>query len=109
METPKFFQGSSYCSQLAPEKHVAGDHFIVEDLLDFSNEDAVITDAAFDSSVAGHSTDSSTVTAVDSYNSSSISGCEQNLADDIGCRGFTDGQFAGDLCVPVISPIHAII
>ncbi|XWS17699.1 hypothetical protein CRYUN_Cryun33cG0089500 [Craigia yunnanensis] len=100
MEAPELFQGSSYCSQLAPEKPAAGDHFIVEDLLDFSNEDAVITDGTFDSSVAGHSMDSSTVTAVDSCNSSSFSGCEPNLAGDIGCRGFTDGQFAGDLCVP---------
>ncbi|XWS70311.1 hypothetical protein CRYUN_Cryun03dG0037100 [Craigia yunnanensis] len=100
MEAPEFFQGSSYSSQFAPEKHAAGDHFIVEELLDFSNEDAVITDATFDSSVACHSTDSSTVTAVDSCNSSSFSGCEPNLAGDIGCRGFTDGQFAGDLYVP---------
>ncbi|KAK6273937.1 hypothetical protein POUND7_011020 [Theobroma cacao] len=101
MEAPEFYQGSSYCSQFAPEKPAAGDHFIVEDLLDFSNEDAVITDGTFDSSVAGgHSTDSSTVTAVDSCNSSSLSGCEPNFAGDMGCRGFTDGQFAGDLCVP---------
>ncbi|XVE97585.1 hypothetical protein REPUB_Repub03eG0032000 [Reevesia pubescens] len=102
MEAPEFFQGSNYCSQFPPEKPAAGgDHFIVEDLLDFSNEDAVITDAAtFDSSVAGHSTDSSTVTAVDSCNSSSFSGCEPNLAGDIGCRGLTGVQFAGDLCVP---------
>ncbi|XP_022752214.1 GATA transcription factor 9-like [Durio zibethinus] len=93
----------------APEKPATGDHFIVEDLLDFSNEDAAITDDAFDSSVAGNSTDSSTVTAVDSCNSSSFSGCEQNLAVNIGCRGFTDGQFAGDLSVPVSSPLHAIM
>ncbi|OMO86662.1 Zinc finger, GATA-type [Corchorus olitorius] len=100
MEAPEFYQGSSYCSQFAPEKPAPGDHFIVEDLLDFSNEDAVITDGNFDSSVAGHSTDSSTVTAVDSCNSSSFSGSEPNFAGDIGCRGLTDGQFAGDLCVP---------
>ncbi|KAK5814133.1 GATA transcription factor 12 -like protein [Gossypium arboreum] len=102
METPDFFQGTAYCSQLTPEKPAAGgDHFIVEDLLDFSNEDAVITDVAnFNSSVAGHSTDSSTVTAVESCNSSSFSGPETNLGGGIGCRSFTDGQFAGDLCVP---------
>lgn len=104
MEAPEFFQGTAYCSQLTPEKPTAGgDHFIVEDLLDFSNEDAVITDVAnFNSSVAGHSTDSSTVTAVESCNSSSFSGPEPNLGGAIGCRSFTDGQFAGDLCVPVI-------
>lgn len=104
MEAPEFFQGGSYCTQLAPEKPSAGsgDHFIVEDLLDFSNEDdAVVTDGALDvTSVAGNSMDSSTVTAVDSCNSSSLSGCEPNLMGDIGCRDFTDGQFAGDLCVP---------
>ncbi|XVF89163.1 hypothetical protein PTKIN_Ptkin19aG0108200 [Pterospermum kingtungense] len=111
MEAPEFFQGSSNCAQFASEKASAGgvgvgggDHFIVEDLLDFSNEDddAVITDGgAFDvSCVAGHSTDSSTVTAVDSCNSSSFSGSEPNLTADIGCRGFTDGQFTGDLSVP---------
>ncbi|XP_022756352.1 GATA transcription factor 12-like [Durio zibethinus] len=101
MEAPQFFQGSSYCSQFAPDKPAAGDRFIVEDLLDFSNEDAIITDSIFDSSVVGHSTDSSTVTAVDSCNSLSFSGCEPNFAGDIGCRGFTDGHFAGDLYVPI--------
>ncbi|XVF48543.1 hypothetical protein PTKIN_Ptkin03bG0199200 [Pterospermum kingtungense] len=103
MEAPEFYQGSSFCSQFgAPEKPAAGvDHFIVEDLLDFSNEDAVVTDATFDSSsVAGHSTDSSTVTAVDSCNSSSFSCRETKLSADFGCRGFTDSQFSGDLCVP---------
>ncbi|XVE53751.1 hypothetical protein DITRI_Ditri03aG0027900 [Diplodiscus trichospermus] len=101
MEASESFQGTSYCSQLTPEKPTSGtDHFIVEDLLDFSNDDAVITDGALDSYVAGHSTDSSTVTVTDSCNSSSFSGCEPNLAVDIGCRGFSNGQFAGDLCVP---------
>ncbi|XVF35430.1 hypothetical protein REPUB_Repub18cG0145100 [Reevesia pubescens] len=101
MEAPEFYQGSSYCSsQFVSEKPTAGDHFIVEDLLDFSNEDAVITDCAFDSSVAGHSTDSSTVTAVNNCNSTLFSGCEPNLASGIGCRGSTNAQFAGELCVP---------
>ncbi|KAL4318939.1 hypothetical protein GQ457_18G013370 [Hibiscus cannabinus] len=76
---------------LRPEKPPPpADHFIVEDLLDFSNDDVVLTD----------STDSSTVTAVESCNSSSFSCPEPNSAGDIGCRSFTDGQFAGDLCVP---------
>ncbi|XVE71014.1 hypothetical protein DITRI_Ditri10aG0115900 [Diplodiscus trichospermus] len=101
MEAPEFFQGSSYCSQLVLEKTATGDHFIVEDLLDFSNDDAVITNSTFDSSVAANSMDSSNFMVVDSYNSSSFSGCEPNLAGDIGCRGFTDhGQLGDDLCVP---------
>ncbi|KAE8680931.1 GATA transcription factor 12 [Hibiscus syriacus] len=71
----------------------APDHFIIEDLLDFSNEDVVTPDAF-------HSTGSSSVTAVDSCNSSSLSGLEPNFAGDIGGRSFTDDQFDGDLCVP---------
>lgn len=66
----EFIQESSYCG---------GDHFIVEDLLDFSNDDAVFTDGTFDSSlVLAHSTDSSTFTPVDSCNSSLFSVCEPN-------------------------------
>ncbi|KAH7574273.1 hypothetical protein ACOSQ2_008653 [Xanthoceras sorbifolium] len=102
MEAPEFFQGN-YCSQFAAEKldskTTGGDHFIVEDLLDFSHEDTVVTDAAFDN-VTGNSTDSSTVTVVDSCNSSSLSGCEPNFAGDVGCRNFADGQFSSDLCLP---------
>ncbi|GLT85447.1 hypothetical protein SLE2022_036370 [Rubroshorea leprosula] len=102
MEAPEFFLGTTgYCSQLTPEKHGSGgDHFIVDELLDFSNEDAVVNDNAVDS-VAGHSTESSTVTVGDSCNSSSFSGSEPNFGGDIGCgRSLADGQFAGDLCVP---------
>ncbi|TKY58300.1 GATA transcription factor 12 [Spatholobus suberectus] len=75
------------------------DPFIVEDLFDFPNDDAVITDATFDS-VPGNSTDSSTVTAVDSCNSSSFSGSDPNPVADIGSRNLSDGHFSGDLCVP---------
>ncbi|KAF5726186.1 GATA transcription factor 12 [Tripterygium wilfordii] len=103
METPEFFHGS-YCSQFTPEKHHSldsktsnggGEHFIVEDLLDFSNDhdDPVAPDgattSAFDT-VTTNSTDSSTLTVVDSCNSSSFSGCEPSF----------NGQFSGDLCVP---------
>ncbi|GMI81423.1 GATA transcription factor 12 [Hibiscus trionum] len=101
MDAPEFFQASSCASQFAPEKPAAAaDHFIVEDLLDFSNEDAVISEQTLDSSAAGHSTDSSTVTVVDSCNSSSFSGCEPNLVGGIGCRGFADGHSSADLYVP---------
>ncbi|XP_061350874.1 GATA transcription factor 12-like [Gastrolobium bilobum] len=100
MEAPKFFQ-SSFCPQFPSDNKSnnnasATDHFIVEDLLDFSNDDAIITDTTFDS-VPGISTDSSTVTAVDSCNSSSFS---PNLVADIGCRNISDGNLSGDLCVP---------
>lgn len=90
MEAPEFLQ-PSYCSQ--PN---GADHFIVEDLLDFAN-----IDAAFDS-LPGSSTDS-TVTLVDSCNSSSFSGSEPNFSADIaGHRNFTDANLSADLCVPVI-------
>lgn len=95
--TPEFIQESSYCG---------GDHFIVEDFLDFSNDDALFTDATFDSSLAvAHSTDSSTFTPVDSCSSSLFSVCEPS----IGCRGLNDGQFAGDLSLPVISSPCSIV
>ncbi|KAL4302518.1 hypothetical protein GQ457_10G017830 [Hibiscus cannabinus] len=92
MEAPEFFQPTTYSSQFPPEKpQPLADHFIVDDLLDFANNDVVVTDAA---------TFNSTVTAVDSCNSTLFSDPEPNLPDDIGCRSFTDVQFAGDLCVP---------
>ncbi|KAK9282138.1 hypothetical protein L1049_005050 [Liquidambar formosana] len=68
-----------------------GEHFTVEDLLDFSNEEDVMTDGFFDT-ITGNSTDSSTVTVVDSCNSS--------VSGNVGCRSFSEGQFSGDLCVP---------
>ncbi|EEF45853.1 conserved hypothetical protein [Ricinus communis] len=110
MEAPEFYnQTSGLCSQFSnQEKHHSLDSkpsdFMVEDLLDFSNEDAVITDASFDN-VTGNSTDSSTVTIVDSCNSSSFSGCEPcfNGAADVGSRNFADAHFSNDLCVPLSS------
>ncbi|KAI9191756.1 hypothetical protein LWI28_013044 [Acer negundo] len=97
MEAPELYQGNYCSSQFSAEKldskTTGGDHFVVEDLLDFSHEDDVVTDAAFDN-VTGNSTDSSTVTVVDSCNSSSLSGCEPNFAADVGCRNFAD------LCLP---------
>jgi hypothetical protein len=104
MEAPELFP------QYAPEmrhstdnKTAAGDHFIVEDLLDFSNDDddAVIADGAFDTAT-GNSIDSSTLTVVDSCNSSSFSGGDPNFVGEMGCRNFADGHFSSDLCVPVI-------
>ncbi|KAF5743234.1 GATA transcription factor 12 [Tripterygium wilfordii] len=110
MEAPEFFQGS-YCSQFTQEKHLhsldsksnGGEHFIVEDLLDFSNDDDAVapdgTTPPFET-VTGNSTDSSTITVVDTCNSSSLSGCEPSFNADIGTRNLADGQFSGDLCVP---------
>ncbi|XP_065850338.1 GATA transcription factor 12 [Euphorbia lathyris] len=99
MEAPEFYnQSATFCSQFSNDKPLSQDskpstdHFIVEDLLDFSNDnddDALINDVAFDSLT----TDSSTATtALDSCNSSSFSGCEPTFNADI--------HFSGDLCVP---------
>ena len=110
MEVPEIFMGGyiggggagvgagAGAGQFLPEKQKPGDHFIIDDLLDFSNEDAVMTDGFFDN-VAGNSTDSSIVTAVDSCNS----GSGPQFSGNVGSRSFGDSQFTGDLCVPVIS------
>ncbi|KAJ4954113.1 hypothetical protein NE237_030945 [Protea cynaroides] len=76
----------------------AGEHFTIDDLLDFSNEDCILNDGTFDS-VPGNSTESSTVTAVDSCNSS-LSGGDIHFSSNLSCRNFADAQFSGDLCVP---------
>lgn len=110
MEAPELDNQSGFCSQFANEKNQSldskpgggGDHFIVEDLLDFSNEDAVITDGSSFDTVTGNSTDSSTVSIVESCNSSSFSGSEPWYNGDSGSRNFADDQFSSDLCVPVI-------
>ncbi|KAK6125062.1 hypothetical protein DH2020_041178 [Rehmannia glutinosa] len=76
-----------------------GVHFTVDDLLDFSKADETMTDEFFDS-LAGNSGDSSTVTAVDSCNSS-VSGGEGQFNGNVSCRSFNESQFSGnELCVP---------
>ncbi|XWS11976.1 hypothetical protein CRYUN_Cryun37aG0051000 [Craigia yunnanensis] len=66
------------------------ENFTVDDLLDFSNEDAIISDGFFDN-VAGNSTDSSTVTCI-----SSVSG-----DNHFSSANFPhSSQFSGELCFP---------
>ncbi|WCJ29514.1 GATA transcription factor 12 [Euphorbia peplus] len=89
MEAPEFYNNQSSSDKPST------DHFIVEDLLDFSNDDDddVINDVAFDSVTI----DSSTVTPLDSCNSSnSFSGSEPTSFN----ANFSDVQFSSDLCVP---------
>lgn len=103
MEVNKFLIGGYFdagAGEFSPEKTKAAENFTIDDLLDFSNEDAIMIDGFFDN-VAGSSTESSTVTAVDSCNSSVSGGDHQHLNGSIGSRSFDESQFSGDLCVPV--------
>ncbi|XP_073309734.1 GATA transcription factor 9-like [Primulina huaijiensis] len=76
-----------------------GVHFMVDDLLDFSKADETVTDVFFDS-LGGNSGDSSTVTAVDSCNSS-VSGGDGQFNGNVSCRSFNESQFcSNELCVP---------
>ncbi|PIN24189.1 GATA-4/5/6 transcription factor [Handroanthus impetiginosus] len=77
-----------------------GVHFTVDDLLDFPKEDETMTDAFLDS-LKGNSGDSSTVTAVDSCNSSVSGGVDGQFSGNVSCRSFNESQFSGnELCVP---------
>lgn len=121
MEAPELYGTTGFCSSqfTSNEKHHSldsnksiggGDHFIVEDLLDFSNEDedAMVTDPSNNNIVTPttNSTDSSTVTFVDSCNSSSFSGCEPSgFNGDIGSHytnnfSHHDVHLGSELCVP---------
>ncbi|KAI4355594.1 hypothetical protein L6164_004352 [Bauhinia variegata] len=105
MEVPEYFVGGYFnagADQFSPEKRhgdqKAGEPFVIDDLLDFSNEDAIVSDGFF-GNVAGNSTEPSSVTAVDSCNSS-ISGNDNRLPGNVASRGFGDPHFSGELCVP---------
>lgn len=96
MEVPEFLVGSffnagagDFSSEKRHSEQKPGEHFTIDDLLDFSHDEPMVTDGFLDN-VAGNSTDSSTVTVVDSCNSSVT-----------GNRSFGDSHFSGDLCVPV--------
>ncbi|KAJ8555496.1 hypothetical protein K7X08_012992 [Anisodus acutangulus] len=97
METPEFFQASYYNSHSEGKN---GDHFVVEDLLDFPNDDGMVTDGTLDATFTGNSTDCS---VVDNSCNSSFSGSNhdpQLPGDNIGYRNFHDGQFSSEFSVP---------
>ncbi|KAK7260727.1 hypothetical protein RIF29_27005 [Crotalaria pallida] len=101
MEAHQFIQ-NNLCQQFPSDGNKTNntEQFMVEDLLDFPNDDdTIVTDTTFDS-VPGNSTDSSTITINDSCNSTSFSGSEPNLVTHIGCQNLAEGHFAGDLCIP---------
>ncbi|KAI3684231.1 hypothetical protein L6452_33452 [Arctium lappa] len=105
MEKPNFFTGDyfgageSYFGHQKPTD--INNQFIIDDLLvDFPNNDDVVLDDAFFDNVNGHSADSSTVTAVDSCNSS-VSGSEAPFSGKVCSRRFSESQFSGvELCLP---------
>ncbi|KAL0447438.1 UNVERIFIED_CONTAM: GATA transcription factor 9 [Sesamum latifolium] len=97
-----------YTAQSTPEKRPSdgknGDHFIIEDLLDFPIDNLVsVVDAGL---MAVSSTDSSTVTAVDtSCNSSfsAVSTAEPHFHPAViggGPRCSVGANFSSELCVP---------
>ncbi|KAA3478596.1 GATA transcription factor 4-like [Gossypium australe] len=102
MEMGDFFVGGYYgggaTGDFSPDKRMSmveeklGENFIVDDLLDFSNEDAVIGDGLLFDNVVGNSTDLSTVTC-----NSSVSGGENHFSS----ANFThSSQFSGEIGVP---------
>ncbi|KAL6533947.1 hypothetical protein OROHE_013780 [Orobanche hederae] len=101
MESPEIFQASYYSAPFATEKRLSdaknSDHFIIEDLLDYPNDDGEATaDGGFEEALTGTSTDSSVATAVDISCNSSFS----NLQAAGGIGGPVDGPFVSELCVP---------
>ncbi|XP_060168780.1 GATA transcription factor 9-like [Lycium barbarum] len=84
--TPEFFQRS---------KVVVSDHFVVEDLLDFPNDDEIlVTDDMLD-------VDFATGTSMDSsFSGSNNINQESQFPSDIGCQSFNDGHFSGEFSVP---------
>ncbi|MCL7028505.1 hypothetical protein MKW94_016438 [Papaver nudicaule] len=114
METPKYFHGGYYRNthhSTHPEilRHdssssklaggCGGDHFVIDDLLDFSNAEVEGGGNTF----GDNSTDSnSVVTAVDSCNSSFCGTYDtNNHSNDNHLRNFPEHpQFSNDLCVP---------
>ncbi|MQM01719.1 hypothetical protein Taro_034477 [Colocasia esculenta] len=91
MEAPDLIHGGCYrggSRQFGMEKQgKAGDPFVVEDLLDFSNDDDGLCGGdglGFETAAAD-----STLTALDS--SSNSSGCDPHFAGDPGCPSFSDG------------------
>lgn len=111
MESPAIFQTGYYNTHFAQEKHSSdaknSDQFVIEDLLDIPNDEFMVAaDGGADVGVDGISTDSSALTALDNACNSTFSGGSSveplfHSADVGGGRGFSDGHFSSELCVPV--------
>lgn len=83
MAAPGYYVGGYYGHVAEMESDNNNTQLAIDELLNFPKEDEAFADSFFDT-VAGNSTDSSSVTAVDSS----------------GCRSFSDAHFSGELCVP---------
>jgi hypothetical protein len=106
MEAQEFFH-TNFCQELDNNSTTnninvntaASDHFVVEDLFDFSNDDAAITDPAFNDSPPTNSNDS----PPPETNTNS------NFFLDNSCQNSADGPFSGELSVPVRSFIFMCV
>lgn len=104
MEAAEHFIGGGYYGYVAgefPQKPPEQMQFTVDDLLNFSNEDAAMIGDGFCDNAVANSAESSTFTAVDSCNSS-VSGGDSYFSNSFGSRNFGGAGFSADLCVPVI-------
>ncbi|KAI0491574.1 hypothetical protein KFK09_025834 [Dendrobium nobile] len=102
-----------YChaatGQLVPEKQgkVGGDHCIVEELLDFSNEAEGDTEMAAEED--GVSEEMGGNCSADSCANSSSGGggaSHTRFADELVCRSLADVGLSGDLCEPASSTLQ---
>ncbi|CAM8978661.1 unnamed protein product [Rhodiola kirilowii] len=115
--TPDYFHQAGFyqrsgAHQFTPEKRLPVDpkqeHFVVEEFFDFSNDEESMSmvdvkpplafDAYHNAGGGLKSAESSSATAVDSFNSISFS--EPYVLGEIGQRSLVDRSFAGELCVP---------
>ncbi|KAG0485011.1 hypothetical protein HPP92_009090 [Vanilla planifolia] len=111
MEAEEYCHGSCYRAstpQFGVEKQgkAGGDQFVVEDLLDLSKQDEDDTGmeasegGGFDAPNGITSTESSTVTTVDSCSNSVNGGPESYFSSELGCRSLGDAGLSGELCEP---------
>ncbi|KAL3655683.1 hypothetical protein CASFOL_000079 [Castilleja foliolosa] len=90
METPEFLQ-TSYCNNAQFNTEKNGDRFMIEDLLNFPNDESMAAaDGGFEAAMIG--TSSAATTVVDNNGNSDFQAA--------GIGGPGDAQFASDICVP---------
>lgn len=104
MEEPAYSIGGYFNGgnpgEFSPEKRHSdqkpSEHFAVDDLLDFPNEDdAIMADGFLDNLSKNYTADSSIFTSNGSCNSS-------GSVNHISYHNFAGSHFSSELCVPVI-------